>query len=144
MSNEHPQAPIYSNNDVVFTVDVKLQALIQYMFDRRIIAFNSSQNNAGGMIWIELSLMDWLAITKNAYTQRKTNDLYYFIEDHCRVALHSDNDGCLDEEKNEWIEGDNVIWDVCIRFPNTLLTEFEKQIMPVLDMFPLLSDSDGR
>jgi len=137
MEHKHPQTPIYFEGDVIFTVDEQLQGLMQYLFDNRVTTFNSCQNNIEDKVWIELSLFDWLIITENAYKQRRTNNFYYFSEDECEVKLLSGDDGQLDEANNEWIEGDNVIWSASVRFPRTLLSEFEALIRTVIDKTPM-------
>ena len=142
METEHPQAPIYFNDGVIFTVDEKLQGLMQYLFDIRVTTFNSCQDNIDEKIWIELSLYDWLIITENAYAQRHGNGFYDFTEENCEVILLSHDDGYLDDNRNEWIEGDNVIWSASVRFPGTLLTEFEALIREVIATAPMPSEEN--
>lgn len=135
MTTEHKQAPIYDNGEVVFTVDEKLQGLLQYFFDSDICTFNSCQDNVGGTVWIEFLLYDWLEIIEAAYTQHRTNnhEFYYFAEENCDVRLHAQDDGCLDEDKDEWIEGEELIWNASVRFPGEFLEQFDDLIKDIIE-----------
>lgn len=46
----------------------------------------------------------------------------------CEVKLHSSDDGHPNDDDQEWIEGDNLIWSAGVRFKKYLLPAFEKLI----------------
>lgn len=54
----HKQAPIIVDGEVLFSVDVKLQKLIQFLWNKRFITFNSCQDNVRDNCWIEFDLVD--------------------------------------------------------------------------------------
>lgn len=123
---EHEQAPIIIEDEVIFSVDAKLQSLIQFLCDNGILTFNSCEDNVGGTCWVEYELSDWLKISEIAF-RSESQDLYRFIEEECDVGLLSWDDGCPDENDEEyWIEGENLIWSASVRFPKERLPIFEK------------------
>src|SRR5665647_2754928 len=113
---EHRQAPIIDNGEVVFSVDEKLQTLIQFLYDNDFVTFNSCEDNVEGTCWIEYLLEDWIAINEIAF-RTESQDLYQFIEEECEVGLLSCDDGCPDENDEDWIDGENLIWSASVRFP---------------------------
>ncbi len=124
---EHKQAPIKFEGEIIFSVDKKLQKLIQFFFDNGIVTFNSCEDNVEGTCWIEYDLDDWIAMSEISF-RSESQDLYRFIEEECDVKLHSSDDGHPDESDEEWIEGDDLIWTASVRFPKERLRAFEKLI----------------
>ena len=127
----HKQAPIRVEGKVRFSVDKKLQALIQFLWDNDFGTFNSCEDNVEGTCWIEYMLSDWMKISEIAF-RTKSQDLYRFIEAKCDVVLLSQDDGHPDENDEYWIQGDNLIWSASVRFPKKLLPAFEKLIRATL------------
>ncbi len=121
---QHKQAPITENGEVIFSVDVKLQSLIQFFSDNNIFTFNSCQDNVKKTCWIEYELGDWIKITEMAF-RIESRDLYQFIEEECQVLLLSSDDGQPDENDEYWLEGENLIWTASVRFRKELLPKFE-------------------
>ena len=128
---EHKQAPIIYDGEVIFSVDEKLQSLIQFYYDNDIITFNSCEENVEGTCWIEYELGDWIEITEIAF-RTESQDLYQFIEDECEVLLFSSDDGEPDENDDFWIEGENLIWSASVRFANKLIPTFEALVRCIL------------
>lgn len=124
---KHNQVPVRYEDETIFTVDEKLQSLIQYLFDNGFETFNSCQDNAGGAIWIQYALEDWILITEIAFLG-ESRDLHEFIEEQCEVLLLSCDDGEPDENDEYWIEGENLIWSASVRFPKEYLEVFEDEI----------------
>ena len=124
---EHNQVPVQFEDETIFTVDEKLQSLIQYFFDNGFETFNSCQDNVRGTTWIEYALEDWILIAEIAFLS-ETREVYEFIEEHCQVLLLSCDDGEPDENDEYWIEGENLIWSASVRFPKEHLKFFEYQI----------------
>ena len=129
--NEHRQAPIIDNDEVVFSVDEKLQTLIQFLYDNDFITFNSCEDNVEGTCWIEYLLEDWIAINEIAF-RTESQDLYQFIEGECKVLLLSSEDGYLDENDEYWIDSEDLIWSASVRFPKELLPIFEELLRATL------------
>jgi hypothetical protein len=131
-SNEkHKQAPIIVEGDTLFSVDEKLQSLIQFFFDNEYETFNSCEDNVGGTCWIEFELSDWINISEIAF-RREPQDLYRFIEDECNVNLLSFDDGHPDDDDEYWIEGESLVWSASVRFPKDSLATFEELIRATL------------
>ena len=128
---EHKQAPIYADGEVIFSVDEKLQTLIQYLNDNDIYTYNSCEGNVNDTCWIEYYLGSWLEITEMAF-RTQSQELYRFIEDACKVLLLSTDDGMLDENDEYWIEGENLIWSASVRFSKELLPDFEALVKSTL------------
>lgn len=124
MAIEHKQAPILDEGEVVFSVDEKLQPLIQFFYDNGIQTFNSCEDNVEETCWIEYALEDWIAINEIAF-QNESRELFTFIEDECQVLLLSGDDGYLDKNDKYWIDGENLIWSASVRFSKGLLPVFE-------------------
>lgn len=120
----HKQAPIIDDGEVIFSVDEKLQNLIQFFWDNDIFTFNSCQDNVRKTCWIEYELSDWIEITEMAF-RIESRDLYQFIEEECQVLLLSTDDGQPDENDEYWLEGENLIWTASVRFRKELLPKFE-------------------
>ena len=120
----HKQAPILHEGEVIFTVDEKLQSLIQFLCDKNILTFNSCEHNVMGTTWIQYSLFDWMELEEIAF-KSETRDLYDFIQEACEVLVLSCDDGHPDENDEYWIEGENLIWSASVRFPKEYLETFE-------------------
>lgn len=127
MSVQHRQAPITDDGEVIFSVDKKLQTLIQFYWDHGIETFNSCQDNVGNKCWIQYELTDWMFISEISF-KSESQELYRFIEEQCEVLLLSRDDGHLDENDEYWIEGDELIWSASVRFSKELLPDFEKLV----------------
>ena len=127
MPMDHKQAPISHGGETIFTVDEKLQSLIQFFVDKGIMTFNSCEDNTNGNAWIEFGLGDWLFINEVAF-RSESRDLYEFIEEQSEVKLLSSDDGYPDEDDEYWIEGEDLIWSASVRFPKELLEVFEQLI----------------
>lgn len=125
MPVQHSQAPIINDGEVIFSVDKKLQSLIQFYFDHGIQTFNSCENNVENTCWIAYELSDWMFLTEISFAS-ETQELYQFIEEQCKVLLLSQDNGHLDENEEHWIEGDELIWSASVRFSNALISDFEK------------------
>ena len=134
---QHKQAPIIVNGKVEFTVDEKLQTLIQFLWDNGVLTFNSCEDNVQGTCWIEYSLLDWIEVSEISF-HSESQDLYRFIEDECNVIMLSSDDGYPDVNDEYWIEGDNLIWSASVRFPKELLPTFEEHIRATI-VEPLFS-----
>ncbi len=137
---EHNQAPITFEDKEIFTVDEKLQSLIQFLWDKDFSTFSSCEDNAAGETWIEYAMEDWIAITEIAF-RSKMRDLYDFIETECDVLLLSSDDGQPDDNDEYWIEGENLIWSASVRFGKENLELFEKLIRAVLEEIPEVNES---
>ena len=55
----------------------------------------------------------------------KARDLYNFIEDECQIFLLVTDDGQPDENEEDLLEGDELIWAASVTFPKERLVEFE-------------------
>ena len=119
----HKQVPIMVEGEVEFYVDEKLQSLIQFLSDKKILTFNSCQDNVYGTTWIECYLFDWLDLVDIAF-KSESRDLYDFIQEECDVRLLSCDDGHPDKNDEYWIEGDEQIWSASVRFPKEYLKKF--------------------
>ena len=128
---EHKQAPIMYEGEAIFSVDKKLQKLIQLFVDNGIVTFNSCEDNVGGACWIEFELGDWLDLTEFSFRSEKQG-LYRFIQDECDLNLTSQDDGHPDEKDEYWIEGEELIWGASVRFAKELLPTFTKHIRATL------------
>lgn len=127
--------------EVVFSVDEKLQPLIQFLYDNGFDTFNSCENNVQGTCWIEYELGDWIAIKEIAF-RSDPQDLYRFIEEECHVELLSCDDGSPDDN-DEWIEGEELIWTASVRFPKELLPAFEELIRTTITDFQAASEEES-
>ncbi len=127
----HTQAPIMIENEVAFSVDEKLQHLIQFLCDGGILTFNSCESSIDGSCWIEYELSDWIEITETAFST-EGQVLYHFIEENCKVDLLSEDDGGPDENDEYWIPGNNLIWSATVSFKKEQLPTFEKLIRSTL------------
>jgi hypothetical protein len=136
MSVKHRQAPITEDGGVIFSVDKKLQSLIQFYWDHGIDTFNSCQDNTGNTCWIQYALTDWMWMSEISF-QTDSKALYRFIEEECKVLLLSSDDGHLDENDDCWIEGDELIWSASVRFKKSLLPKFEEIIRATFLELPL-------
>jgi len=128
----HQQAPIYVDDELVFTVDEKLQSLIQFLVDNFFITFNSCQDNIQDKCWIEFNLSDWLELSEISF-QSDAKSLVQFIEDECEVLLLSCDDGCPSKNNEYWITGEKLIWSASVRFHKKLIPEFEKIIRATIE-----------
>ena len=127
---EHKQAPIKFEGEVIFSVDKKLQKLIQFFVDNGIETINSCEDNVEGTCWIQYELGAWIEISEIAF-RSEPQDLYQFIEEECFVELLSRDDGGPDEN-DEWVEGDSLMWTASVRFAKERLRTFEKLIRTTL------------
>ena len=130
---EHKQAPIVQDGEVVFTVDEKLQSLVQYLLDNGFETYHSCEDDIDGMTFIEYAIDDWIAITEIAFRNRN-RELYEFIIDQCDVLLQPFDDGHPDERDEYWVEGDNLVWIASVTFPSQYLPKFEKLVRSVLQL----------
>lgn len=121
---EHKQTPIVDDGEVIFSVDEKLQSLIQFYWDHEIDTLNSCEDNVGDTCWIEYALKDWMFICDLAFHSDE-RELYEFVQELCDVRLLSFDDGQPDEKDEFWIEGENLVWTASVRFPKELLPDFE-------------------
>lgn len=136
LKNEHKQVPIIVDGEALFSVDEKLQSLIQFYFDNDILTFNSCQHNVRKTCWIEYELTDWMYITEMAF-RSEPRDLHQFIEEECDVNLLSHDDGHPDEnDDNYWIEGEELVWSASVRFPKELLPTFESLVRTTFANIP--------
>lgn len=136
---EHKQAPIMDDGEVIFSVDEKLQSLIQFYWDHGVETFNSCEDNGRDTCWIEYALEDWMAICETAFRSEQ-RELHEFIQDACLVELLFTDDGHPDDDDDEyWIEGENLIWSASVRFPKELLPDFESMIR---DLFSNLTPAE--
>ena len=120
---EHRQSSIRVNDGIGFTVDTKLQGLIQYLWDSEIFTFNSCEDNVRNKSWIEFELDCWIELYEIVF--RHGRELYEYIIEKCEVTLLAQDDGRLDQENKYWIEGDNLIWSASVRFPKEEINLFE-------------------
>ena len=128
---QHRQAPIIVDGEVAFSVDKKLQSLIQFLWDNGLRTVNSCEDNVEGTCWIQYHLDDWQFVSEIAF-RREPQDLYRFIEEDCFAEVRSRDDGYLLEEADEYIEGTALIWTASVRFPKELLPTFEKLVRTTL------------
>jgi hypothetical protein len=138
---QHMQLPIIVDREVVFTVDEKLQSLIQLLTDNEINTFNSCQDDSNDSCWIEYDLSDWLELSEISF-RSESQSLYQFIEDECEVLLLSCDDGCHDEHTKYWHYGDNLIWSALVRFNKKLIPDFEEIIRDTLEDSSIVSNRD--
>jgi hypothetical protein len=96
LESKHKQKPIIVDGVVVFSVDEKLQGLIQFLTENKINTFNSCQEDNKEFCWIEYDLEDWLKISEISF-RSESQRLYQFIDENCEVILLMCNDGCHDE-----------------------------------------------
>jgi hypothetical protein len=129
--NGYKQVPIIVDGVVVFSVDEKLQSLIQFLTDNKINTFNSCQEDDGESCWIEYDLEDWLKISEISF-RSESQSLYQFIVAECEVLLLMCNDGYHDENVEYWHSGDNLIWSASVRFHKKLIPDFEKVVRATL------------
>jgi len=129
--HEHKQMPIIDDGEVIFSVDEKLQSLIQFYWDKGFHTWNSCQDNVRDMCWIEYDLEDWIFINEVAF-RTEPRDLYEFIDEECEVLLLRHDDGQPDEKGEYWIEGENLDWSASVRFHKELLADFEALIRATL------------
>jgi len=127
----HKQAPIIVDGEVDFYVDEKLQGLIQFLWDKDILTFNSCEENVIDTTWIEFSLFDWMELVEIAF-KSESRDLYDFIQEACDGNLLSCDDGHPDENDEYWIEGEEQIWSASVRFPKEYLGTFEQYVRDLL------------
>lgn len=127
MPAEHKKAPITYEGEVIFSVDEKLQSLIQFFVDKGIETFHCCENSVDGAAWIEFALEDWQTITELAF-HGEARELVKFIEEKCEVLLLSVDDGHPDDRDDRWIEGETLVWIASVAFPSELLAEFEQLI----------------
>lgn len=139
---EHKQAPIIVDGEVAFSVDEKLQSLIQFLWDKGIFTFNSCQDNVRDTCWIEYDLADWLEMSEISF-RSESQSLYQFIEDECEVLLLSTDDGDMDENDEYWLPGENLIWSASVRFHKKLIPVFEEIIRATLTDSRLLSNTES-
>jgi len=132
---EHKQAPITQNDEVVFTVDEKLQGLVQFLLDNGIETYHSCENDIDGMTFIEYALDDWIAINEIAFRSR-SRELYNFIQDYCDPFIQCFDDGYPDETEQHWVEGNHLVWIASVTFPSGQLHNFEKLIRENLHVQP--------
>ena len=128
---EHNQVPVRYEDKTVFSVDEKLQSLIQFLFDNGYETFNSCEDNVEDTTWIQFGLDHWKLINEIAFRSRP-HDLYDFIEEQCFVELRSGDDGHPDEADEYWIEGSSIYWTASVRFPKENLELFEQLIRTTL------------
>ncbi len=128
---EHKQAPIMQDGEVVFTVDEKLQSLVQYLLDNGFETYHSCEDDIDGMTFVEYAIDDWIAITEIAF-RNSNRELYEFILDQCDVLLQPFDDGFPDDGNERWVEGDNLVWIASVTFPSEHLPHFEKLVRSVL------------
>jgi hypothetical protein len=124
---QHTQAPIMVDNEVAFSVDEKLQSLIQFYYDHGFLTFSSCENSLDGSCWIKYELSDWIEIAESSFS-RDEQALYHFIDENCKVDLLSEDDGGPDENDEYWIPGNNLIWSATVSFKKELLPTFEKLV----------------
>jgi hypothetical protein len=136
----HKQTPIIVDGVVVFTVDKKLQSLIQFLTDNEIHTFNSCQNDELGTCWIEYDLNDWLKISEISF-QTESQSLYNFIQDECEVLLTSCDDGYYEDYDDIRHFGDNLIWSASVRFNKKFIPEFEEIIRATLEDSNIVTNS---
>lgn len=128
---EHKQVPIIVDGEVAFSVDEKIQSLIQLLSDNEILTFNSCEDNVRGTCWIEYDLGDWIEMSEISF-RSESQSLHQFIEEKCEVLLLSCDDGCPDENDEDWIPGEHLIWSASVRFPKELIQVFEDLIRTTL------------
>ena len=128
----HKQVPIKHEGEVVFSVDEKLQCLMQFLWDIGIETFNSCEDNVRGTTWIQYALDDWMVINEIAF-RSEARELREFIEEECEVLLLSREDGYLDENDEYYIESDALIWTASVRFPKEYLLEFEQYMRAAVE-----------
>jgi hypothetical protein len=139
---KHKQAPIIVDGEITFSVDVKLQSLIQFLWDNDIFTFNSCQHNVRDTCWIQYDLGDWLEMSEISF-RSESQSLYQFIEDECEVLLLSSDDGYMDENDEYWLPGENQMWSASVRFHKKLIPDFEKIIRSTLTDSRLLSNTES-
>jgi hypothetical protein len=138
---EHKQTPIIVDGVVVFSVDKKLQSLIQFLTDNEINTFNSCQNDELGTCWIEYDLSDWLKVSEISF-RSESQSLYNFIQDECEVLLISCDDGYYEDYDEIRHLGDNLIWSASVRFNKKFIPDFEKVVRATLEESSIISNSD--
>lgn len=130
MQCKHKQSPILEEGDVIFTVDKKLQRLMQLLWDHGILTFNSCQLNVRNSVWIQFELGSWIELVRQAYAW--SSDLEQFIDEECELNLLSCDDGYPDENGEYWIQGDQLIWSASVRFDRKQLKCFQRIVQDVL------------
>lgn len=130
--HEHKQAPILENGEEIFTVDERLQSLIQFLWDQGFTTYNSCQDNVRNTAWIQYDLSSWMVIVETAF-QGGAKELVQFIEEECQVDLLFFDDGEPDENDEFWIEGENLVWSASVRFPKKKINQFEALLRVTLD-----------
>lgn len=108
-------------------IDRGLEDLMATLWVQGIKTYNSCIENtldANGEVttWVEIDLSDWQKLVSRAFHTDK--DLYYWIEEFCRVELLCTDDGMPDpEDDDQWLEGDYLIWTASVRFPRKMLEQ---------------------
>ena len=108
-------------------IDKGLEDLMATLWCQGITTYNSCIENTlneNGEVttWLEVELNDWQKLVSRAFHTDK--DLYYWIEEFCKVELLCTDDGMPDpEDDDQWIEGDYLVWSASVRFPRKLLDQ---------------------
>ena len=132
---EHKKAPITRDGEVVYSVDEKLQRLVQFLLDNGIETYHSCEDDIDGMTFIEYPLDDWIAINEIAF-RNPDRELYLFIQDQCDAFTQCFDNGYPDDGEDRWIEGEDLVWIAAVTFPSHYLPRFEKLIRKHLRLPP--------
>jgi hypothetical protein len=122
-------------------VDDKVLPLLRILWDNDIKTYNSCQDN-NGTIWIEFKhISDLQSIIRKAFLKNHIINLgsdkidewrlYEFFIEMCDIRMNVDDNGFLDRDNNEWIEGDDINFSTSLRFNKEYLTAFIKSLKKV-------------
>ena len=119
------------DGEVVYTVDEKLQGLVQYLLDNGFETYHSCEDDIDGMTFIEYAIDDWIAITEIAF-RNSNRELFEFMLEQCDVLMQPFDDGSPDDRNEHWVEGENLVWIASVTFPSEQLPRFEGLVRSVL------------
>ena len=129
--NRLKRVPFVDHGKDISSVEEEFQSIIQFLWDREIDAFDWCMDNEWGIASIHFELFCWMRVTTAAF-HSKARDLYNFIEDECQIFLLVTDDGQPDENEEDLLEGDELIWGASVTFPKERLVEFERLLRETL------------
>ena len=123
MDSKHKQVSVDYFGDII-EVDEGIVDLLQMIWKSGFDTLLSCEDNIDNCIWINFELSDFKRIMKSAYSMKREGGIYDFVQEKSHsIYFHFHDDGCTDETDN-WIQGDNLYFDVSLRFNKDLKNEF--------------------
>ena len=120
---KHKQVNVVCFGDNI-EVDEGIADLLQMIWKSGFMTFLSCEDNIDNCIWINFPLSDFKSILRIAYKIKPYDGLLDFIDNKTHsVKFQWADDGYVDDTDN-WINGDNLEFDVSLRFDKSLKNEF--------------------